>query len=74
MTRKLERLREERRLTSDTGDELPSKVLDVSHRERCELVLLEEVEDGRSEKLEHETDVVPVVEAFHEMNAFARRG
>jgi len=61
------------KLTSDTGNELPSKVLDVSHREGSELVLLEEVEDGGSEEFEDEADVIPVIKAFHEMNAFAER-
>ena len=60
-------------LTCDGGNELPSKVLNVRHRERRERVLLEEVEHRRSEQLEDQADVVPVVEALHQMDTFAER-
>jgi hypothetical protein len=47
------------------------KVLDVRHRERDKVVLLEEVKDGRAEQLKDEADVVLVVKHLSQVDAFA---
>jgi hypothetical protein len=60
-----------RERTSDAGEELSGKVLDVTDGEGREGVVLEEVEDGGAEKLKDEANMVPVVEAFRQVNTFA---
>lgn len=49
-------------LTSNTGEELFSKVLDLAAREGHELICLEKVEDTLPEQIGNNTDVISKVE------------
>lgn len=56
-------------LTSNTGEQLAGKVLDLAVRERHEVVALEEVEDALAQQVHDDADMSAVVEAVSEMYA-----
>lgn len=56
-------------LTSNTGQKLTSKALNVTVRKRRKVVTLKEIEDAHSQQVSHYADMVPVVETVAQMNA-----
>lgn len=57
------------KLTSNTSEQLPGKVLDLAVGKRYEVVALEEVKDALPQKVHDDADVSAVVEAISEMYA-----
>lgn len=55
--------------TSNAGEELPSKVLNLAIGKRHKAVALEEIEDTLTEQIHHYTDMSAVVKAFIEVDA-----
>ena len=58
-------------LTGHTCQELLCKALNVGQGKREVIVVFEEVEYGAREKPRNDADVISVVEAVNEVNAFA---
>lgn len=56
--------RQHRQLTSHTGEQLSSKVLDLTVGERDEIVALQEIEYALAEEVHDNADVAPVVKAI----------
>lgn len=61
------------KLTSNTEQELPRKALDVSHREREVIIVLEEVKHRAGKQPCYDANVIFVVKAVQEMDTFARK-
>lgn len=57
-------------LTSNTGEKLPGKALNLTARERHKSVALEEVENALAQQIRDYTYVVSVVEAVAKVYAF----
>ena len=57
-------------LTSNTGQQLPRKTLDLTTGKWNEAVGFEEVKDALAEEIGDYADVVPKVEAIAKVNAF----
>lgn len=57
--------------TCDTGEELPGKILDLVGRKWAERVVLEPVVYRLSQQIKHHADVIPVIEAVVQVEAFA---
>jgi hypothetical protein len=55
-------------LTGYTGEELPSKVLDLAVGERHKGVALQKIKDTLSQKIHNYTDMVAVVKAVSEVD------
>lgn len=56
-------------LTSNTGEELSSKALDLAVGKRDEAVALKEVKDALTEKIHDDADVAAVVKAVPKVDA-----
>lgn len=56
--------------TGDTGEQLTSKALYLTTRERNELIALEEVKDALAKQVCDYANVVSEVEAITQMDAF----
>jgi len=60
----------DRSLTSNAGEQLPSKALDLTARERHEAVALQEVENTLAQQICDYTDMVAEVETVAKVYAF----
>lgn len=58
-----------KKLTSDTGQQLPSKALNLAVRERNELVALQKVEDTLAKQIHDDTYVTTVVKGVAKVDA-----
>lgn len=56
-------------LTGNAGEELSSKILDLTVRERDEAIALKKVKDTLAQQIHDDADMSPVVEGVSEVNA-----